>query len=69
MRDGGPAFPCGEHGSHWRGLTVRQWYAGMAIPAVIKAAIGQEFVKRQPQAMARVCFEMADAMIAEGDKG
>ena len=80
MKDGRPAFPSGPQmtmnaegtwpmmTSPQSGMSLRQWYAGMALPSVLNAAIGQEREKHQPQVLARVCFEMADAMIAEGEK-
>ena len=43
-RDGGPAFPCSNEqftygnpqaGDAWAGMTLRDWFAGQALPAVI----------------------------------
>lgn len=81
-KDGGAAFPFysqfqlkpGEDLANYigRGMSLRQWYAGMALPAVIQAEI--EKIKlggraESQEETARACFSFADAMLAEGEKG
>lgn len=79
---GGPAFPvvsksedghqCGESLWQFTGMTLRQWYAGMAMQGLVSskeamALIGQEamFLGQPPlSTMASKAFEAADAMIA-----
>ena len=60
----GPAFPyvCKEAGHYSDGMTLRQWYAGLAMRGW--AADGGVDV----EAGARWAFKLADAMIAEGSK-
>ena len=61
---GGPAFPipADMQSNSWPGMTLREWYAGMAFQGMlssphISAAISDE-------ELAAVAFEKADAMIA-----
>ena len=76
MKNGGPAFPhtldMVSGGNTRGGMSLRQWYAGMALPALIEAyqeanypAIGTDHILRNVPALA---FKFADAMIAEGEK-
>jgi hypothetical protein len=73
INDGGPAFP---HPSGWRrnpevsdGMTLRQYYAAKAMRVFVAEALddsglgGADF---NFETVARRCFAMADAMIAEG---
>lgn len=69
----GPAFPCEtwhpEREPEERivfnpGMTYRQWLAGLAMQMKFGASgTSIEFDK-----MAKLCFQMADAMIAEDNK-
>jgi hypothetical protein len=67
----GSAFPvdCAiemDHTNIQGGLTKREWFAGMML---VSGKIPND--KAQPvstQAVARICFEMADAMIEEAKK-
>lgn len=74
MKDGGPAFPHphGQIGNTYimpeDGMTLRQWYAGMALIGLIDhlrsfspEVIPEEFIARE-------AFRQADAMIKEGSK-
>ena len=69
-RDGGPAFPfeCKWHkkdgstlGPH-PGMTLRQWYAGMALQAGLARA-GNGW--GDPEGVAKDAFAYADAMLAQ----
>lgn len=65
--EGGRAFPslCEfEDGgalrrAHHHGMTLRDWYAGQAMPAIIALRPAAPFME-----IAEACFEAADAMVA-----
>ena len=64
--DGGPAFPrTAPHPQN--GMTLRQWYAGMAMQGLL-ADEGMDVEGFEHNA-ARKAFAYADAMIAEEKKG
>lgn len=66
-----PAFPCAAFGAsddlvHQSGMTLRDWFAGMALQSFIKLNI--ELAKSGEEAMesekvACIAYEMADAMM------
>ena len=79
--DGGPAFPrpaseytkngtCpdGNEAIDWApGMSLRDWFAGMALQGIMA---GKEFrPKLGPDELAIVCYETADAMLAERNRG
>lgn len=81
MKDGGPAFPtltrllAGEGhigGSNdfdaevSGGMTLRQWYAGMALQGMMS---NPDFSKDTYKDSATQAFEMADAMLAYLERG
>ena len=59
--DGGAAFPDEDSG-----MTLRQWYAGQALPGVIVAS--QTTPELTPEMVANECVLYADAMIAALEK-
>lgn len=70
----GPAFP-GEQGTSpdgtWNqtwspGMTIRQWYAGMAMQGIIATHCGQP--TPSDALVVKWAFEMADAMLAHEAK-
>ena len=65
--DGGPAFPCegGEMSSlHAHpGMTLRQWFAGQAVVALLNRSGGWD-----AKTLAEDAFCIADAMIAHERK-
>ena len=67
MKDGGPAFPMFFDGTPQRsvlaGLSVRQWYAGMALSGMLS-----KLGPTHTDSVTKWAFEYADAMIAEGEK-
>lgn len=73
IKDGGSAFPSEfyetEHGDRveafagTRGMTLRDWFAGQAIYTLSQKTHGYD-----PGWMAKACYEVADAMIAERSK-
>lgn len=73
MKDtSGPAFPNPQHLG--MGMTLRQWYAGMALQGMIGVRWTEADLKAIPdeeknlpigQLIAKRCFEYADAMLAQ----
>lgn len=67
IKDGGPAFaamgigPAGDV-YHEPGMSLRDWFAGQAIPLAVA-------FHNNPANAAKWCFEYADAMLAEREKG
>lgn len=72
INDGGPAFPippvgtgdprdgmsCGSSG-----MSLRDWFAGRALPEVDRRSHGST------EAIAMECYQIADALIAAREKG
>ena len=71
--DGGPAFPAADHnidGGHWdgryeitkeyRGMTLRDWFAGQVFGSIMCEPDIQSYTQA-----ARRAYEAADAMLAE----
>jgi hypothetical protein len=72
MKDtGGPAFPLpGELGlgltpKEMRGMTLRDWFAGMAMQGLLSA---RNPLVTNIGGIAEAAYEMADAMLAERSK-
>ena len=70
--DGGQAFPrpvsfSEEGGTHrgCLGMTLRDYFAGQALAGFIAASTGRD-VHGQPAA--RMCYQMADAMLAARER-
>ena len=72
--DGGPAFPVTDRSrSHYPGMSLRQWYAGMAlqgliaVPETLLAIYDQSKLDREDMdvTMAKAALGMADAMLAQ----
>lgn len=73
MKDGGPAFPVygsPKYGDR-NGMSLRDWFAGQALPGVIAAPVGARNPKVSEAAyseeIARLAYVVADAMIARGN--
>lgn len=75
IKTGGPAFPTdnahqtGPHSYHSEGMTLRDWFAGMAMQSMITHNLkGQEpwptTDKIWVEAIAEESYSMADAMLA-----
>ena len=72
--DGGPAFPSGEYVegrredgtpvklARYPGMTLRQWYAGMAMQGILYHNLEGPGSDAN---MARWSFELADAMLSQ----
>lgn len=68
--EGGPAFPvsipgCGDNG--WHGMTLRDWFAGMAMQGMManadSAPDSVAAAKSPSEAIAGMAYMIADAMI------
>ena len=74
-KTGGPAFPMvGESYSQF-GMTLRDYFAGQALPTILAALIAKPAHETAPftqeeraAGVARASYEIADAMLAEKDK-
>lgn len=60
--EGGPAFPLrfGESGEYYDGMTIRDYFAAAALPALVERAEGHWV----PTTIAWCAYDLADAMIA-----
>ena len=71
--NGGPAFPLdySEKGFGEQGMTLRDWFAGQALPSIIEGArkilIATEQMPSSDR-MAHAAYVLADAMLAERAK-
>jgi hypothetical protein len=64
--DGGPAFPYEPGiGRSFSGISIRDWFAGMAMQALIARKTSFAFV---PDTNAEDAYRVADAMLAEREK-
>lgn len=58
--DGGPAFPV-VGGTKHDGMTLRDWFAGMALQGVLSNS--DAFAKMKDQQVAECAYAAADAML------
>ena len=63
VKDAGQAFP-GEFSS---GMSLRDWFAGQAL-ADMASVVDKDFPGFGMEQVAKECYRMADAMIAERGK-
>lgn len=68
--DGGPAFPVagfananGDIQPGSNGMSLRDWFAGMAIPGICKEFYDHEDVLFTSHDIAREAYDIADAML------
>ena len=74
-KDGGQAFPLSVHPGHGYGpkastepgMTLRDWFAGQALASTAKMENPQGGY--DSTAISEWCYSMADAMLAEREKG
>lgn len=73
--DGGPAFPSDNYRSDERGMSLRDWFAGMALQGRLSNDTLLSNAEQSglpsdkfPETMARQAYGFADAMIAERNK-
>jgi hypothetical protein len=67
--DGGSAFPDIRNAIDWKyqpGMTLRDYFAGMALQVITKNISLEDFVSLQPQELADGAFKIADSMIRAG---
>jgi len=77
MKDGGPAFPAvywdrdsaGQYVPRVSevGMSLRAWFAGRALPGVMQTAVTAG-AYMDSKKVAECCYQVADAMLAEGEK-
>ena len=67
-RTGGQAFPraarAGVPGNEWEGMTLRDWFAGQALPGILATHNRIEMTATE---IASRADEISDAMIAKRD--
>ena len=61
--DGGPAFP-GEYAEPYRGMSLRDWFAGQALAGLVADSSLYSTTKTEAQE----AYELADAMLQERKK-
>lgn len=80
--DGGPAFPIppdyfnnsGDRSNAVPGMYLRDWFAGMALQGIMYSG-GQNMRNIDPErasnlrGYAEFCYDVADAMLVEREKG
>ncbi len=74
IKDGGPAFPrtLAPHencSAPINGMTLRDWFAGQALVSFAQNFPCGGFEYIDTDNIARGCYKMADAMIAQREKG
>lgn len=72
IKDSGPAFPQSDTSRQFNGLqgmSLRQWYAGMALQGLVLNVAEHLTTTLDWDAMMRTSYEIADAMIAQGKDG
>lgn len=65
-KDGGPAFPFVEPPTECGtspGMSLRDWFAGQALPAAIECTQRGFIMIGGPEGASRVAYEYADAML------
>lgn len=76
--DGGDAFPCTPSASGWiRGMSLRDWFAGMAMQGLIaNHAVWEETLRLSVQCgfdsnqfASMLAFGLSDAMLEERKRG
>lgn len=71
INDGGPAFPCVDHmGDGPQGMTLRDYFAAAALPAVIEwlAVRGRGESGWTKEDAAGHAYDVADAMLTARDQ-
>lgn len=67
-KDGGAAFPLeNKYANHHDGMSLRDWFAGMALQGLI-SKYGCTLYKDSEKKAARASYSFADAMLAEREK-
>ena len=65
-----PAFPVVAHQNVYStGMDLRDWFAGMALKDLNISVSDYGTMTRSPDAVAKYCYEIADAMLEERKNG
>lgn len=71
-KDGGPAFACASNHGYQGGMSLRDWFAGMALQGMLAHSTRY---KPRPgtssnwhEAISEEAYQLADAMLAEREK-
>lgn len=62
-----PAFPSVSIGRHIPGMSLRDWFAGMAMNGCLQSVI-KPGTPDSNEGAAKYCYAFADAMMKERDK-
>ena len=66
MNNGGPAFPALDARTMLSGMSLRDYFAAMAVPGLL--AHPNSSTAAGPEAFANAAYQMADAMLKERSK-
>lgn len=66
--EGGPAFPCRDEDFNFKGMSLRDWFAGQAIAGAL-ADDNDDLEHADWDACAGYAYRLADAMLAARKKG
>lgn len=66
INDGGPAFPTQNGCRNDEGMTLRDWFAGMALQGIINN--DNAFANMSDRDIAENCWTAADAMLAARER-
>lgn len=62
--NGGTAFPVSQDTAHFPGMTLRQWYAGMALQGILSR---DSIQFHKSTTIAVWAYDYADAMVRAGE--
>ena len=79
MKDGGPAFPCNGieddpdfpgalQSVSYSGMSLRDWFAGMALNGLLASYANPNAIGFPTTAVVQDAYEQADAMLKEREK-
>lgn len=65
--DGGPAFPSTHPHGREEGMTLRDWFAGLAMQTLIRPDVTAEYTQEvfRTHKISEAAYKMADLMIQE----
>ncbi len=70
-QDGGPAFPTPDKRYPDKGMSLRDWFAGMALQGIISSHYGHKHdgvIIKHPVDYAKCAYNYADEMLKERGK-
>lgn len=62
------AFACAAENGHQEGMSLRDYFAAAALPPLHFEVHGDSILTTHAAAVAKYCYEIADAMLAERGK-